>query len=160
MSRAGSKRAKSKPRPKAKPKQAPARKSAAPALTFMRPRQRKPFLQPALETVSPAIVKAIEKGARQAAQKAVEKFDAGALGEPWSTSRISPGRWKMRGGSIAVVTGPCTIKYGAGMALRWYGWKGHLADHPKGEGLNWSLAGSRTDVADVEHEHDLTTRAK
>lgn len=84
---------------------------------------------------------------------------APGYGPERGTSWISPGRYHMKGGSIAVVTGPCTIKFGVGMRDTWHGWKGHLEGHPDGEGLNWSLDGKRSD-ATPDHEHDLTRRHK
>ncbi len=93
-------------------------------------------------------------------KKAVKAAPPPAFGPEWQASYIKPGRYHMRGGSIAIVTGPCTIKYGIGFASNWKGWKGHLEHHPDGEGLNWSLDGRRSDAADVLHEHDLGKRCR
>lgn len=80
-------------------------------------------------------------------------------GEERGTSWISPGRYVMRNGSAAIVTGPLKLKFGEGHRLTWHGWKGHLDGHAGGEGLQWSLDGKRSDATPA-HEHDLTKRHK
>lgn len=75
------------------------------------------------------------------------------------TSWISPGRYRMRNKSIAVVTDICTIRFGVNMSGIWHGWKGHLENHPDGEGLSWNCEGKRSDAAPA-HEHDLISREK
>lgn len=136
MSRAGSKRASSKSSLGRALRQAGKPKRKAPRLDPAPPRRRKPLL-------APKVIAAAKK-----------------LESPHDKSWIRPGRYEMRNGSIAIVTGPCDIKFGVELRQSWLGWRGHLERHPDGEGLNWALDGRRTDVAGVLHEHDLLRRAK
>lgn len=95
----------------------------------------------------------------EAAAKIPAKIVAPGYDGTPTASWIKLGRYVMRNGSVAIVTGPCEIRFGIGMRHTWRGWKGHLEHHPDGEGLNWSLDGKRSDATPL-HEHDLIRRHK
>jgi hypothetical protein len=120
------------------------------------------LLAPALKKIAPRVKHQLAKAVKKAIagrDKIPADIRAPGFGIVRGASRISPGRWKMKGGSTAIVVEPITLKFGIDMRQTWQGWKGHLDGHPHGEGLTWGLDGQRSDAAPA-HEHDLTTRHK
>lgn len=122
--------------------------------------KRQGFLRSAMDEIaqkaSRAMRETLQADVKRIAAGIPAQIQAPGYGAERGTSWIKPGRYKMAGGSIAVVEEPIEIKFGIGMRQSWHAWRGQIEGH-QGEKLVWGLDGKRTDAARA-HEHDLVSR--